>query len=229
MNNVPDLYRSIKQILDNSNLSLTNRGLDNVISLKGVADEIAKLGIINRLPYLLRKEIIEVTKDDLSGATNIPISAFENCKNLTTVTMPDSVTDIGSFAFGSCYNLTNITISNSLTSIGPYAFHYCTSLENVTIPNSVTNIDNSAFYYCYNLTSIVIPNSVNSIGGHAFYNCGNLDNVYMYSITPPTLGNTNAIPNDTLIHVPVGGGDAYKSATNWSYYSDRIVEDIVIE
>ena len=81
------------------------------------------------------------------------------------------VTSIGSYAFSYCRNLTSVTISNSVTSISDGAFYYCSSLTSVTIPSSVTTIGSSAFFYCSSLTYITIPNSVTSIGNDAFFLC----------------------------------------------------------
>ena len=56
---------------------------------------------------------------------------FENCKSLTSVTIPDSVTSIGGWAFCDCTSLTSVTIPDSVTEIGTVAFYGCTSLTNV--------------------------------------------------------------------------------------------------
>ncbi|MGN0854582.1 MAG: leucine-rich repeat domain-containing protein [Kiritimatiellia bacterium] len=90
------------------------------------------------------------------------------------VTIPDSVTSIGSYAFYGCSSLTNVTIPDGVTSIGSYAFEYCSSLTNVTIPDGVTSIGSSAFYGCSGLTSVTIPDSVTSIGSRAFAWCEGL-------------------------------------------------------
>ena len=74
------------------------------------------------------------------------------CKNTV---IPGNVTSIGSAFFG-CSGLTSITIPNSVTSIGTSAFYGCSGLTSVTIPNSVTSIGMSAFYGCTGLTSITI-------------------------------------------------------------------------
>ncbi|MBQ7124795.1 MAG: leucine-rich repeat domain-containing protein, partial [Clostridia bacterium] len=71
-------------------------------------------------------------------------------------------------------NVKNVTIPDSVTSIGSYAFFDCTSLKSIVIPDSVTSIGHSAFYGCTSLESIVIPDSVTSIGYHAFYGCSKL-------------------------------------------------------
>ena len=68
-----------------------------------------------------------------------------------------------------------------------------------------------------------------SIGNSAFELCTNLTDIYLKSTTPPTLGNIDAIPTTTIIHVPVGSGETYKSATNWSNHASKIVEDIILE
>ena len=94
--------------------------------------------------------------------------AFEDCKSLTEITIPDSVTRIGSRAFYGCTSLTEITMPDRVTEIEKGAFFDCTSLAEITIPDSVTRIGDDAFYGCTSLTSITIPDSVTSIESNAF-------------------------------------------------------------
>ena len=114
---------------------------------------------------------------DIPSTVNILKSTFCDCVNLTSVTIPNSVTSIGDSAFSGCTGLTSVTIPNSVTSIGVSAFLGCTGLTSVTIPNSVTSIGDYAFSECTGLTNVTIPNSVTSIGGYAFSECTGLTNV----------------------------------------------------
>ena len=110
------------------------------------------------------------------SVTSISNEAFENCWELTSITIPNSITSIGNAAFR-CSGLTSITIPNSVTSIGAMAFFSCSNLTSITLPNSVTNIDNHTFNHCEALTSINIPNSVISIGNWAFSDCSSLKSI----------------------------------------------------
>ena len=123
-----------------------------------------------------------------NSVTNICKNAFYRCSGLTSITIPENVITIGDYAFGNCNGLTEVTIGNSVTSIGNEAFEGCSGLTSVTIPNSVTSIGNGTFAFCSNLKSITIPNSVTSIGDWAFNHCRELT-----SVTIPT--NITAISN----------------------------------
>lgn len=157
--NIANLYRKIKQILNDSNVALVNKGLNAVNNLSEIPSSIANIESINKLTYVLSGEIIEVDENDLDG----------------------------------------------VSTIGDYVFSNCTKLKNITIPDSVT-----------------------TIGKGAFDSCGNLTDIYLKPTTPPTLKNRYAIPDTTIIHVLVDSGDAYRNATNWSYYAARIIEDLEI-
>ena len=112
-----------------------------------------------------------------NSVTEIGEEAFRDCSSLTSVTIPNSVTKIGFSAFYGCSSLTSVTIPNSVTSISAYTFSGCSSLTSVTIPNSVTSISWCAFEGCSSLTSVTIPNSVTSIDWSAFWGCSSLTSV----------------------------------------------------
>jgi hypothetical protein len=147
---------------------------------------------------------------------------YLNGELVKDLVVPNSVTSIGDYAFGGCPYLTSVTIPNSVTSIGKQAFGGCPKLSSVTIPNSVTSIGDFAFEGCTSLTSITIPNSVTSIGDVAFSRCISLKTITCEAITPPELGSYNDLSNVQVVYVPAESVNAYKTATNWSYYSNII-------
>ncbi len=110
--------------------------------------------------------------------TAIGYRAFYECRNLTGITIPDSVTSIGGAAFYLCNSLTSINIPDSVTSIGSSAFTYCYDLTSISIPHGTTDLGYATFAYCTSLKSVLIPNSVTFIDGWAFKNCGSLETVY---------------------------------------------------
>ena len=101
------------------------------------------------------------------GVTNIMESAFVECDNLTSVTIPGSVERIGGEAF-SWSGLTSVIIPEGVESIGERAFSFC-NLTSVIISEGVESIGREAFCSCRDLESIVIPTSIRSIGGDAFW------------------------------------------------------------
>ena len=105
-----------------------------------------------------------------SGAVTIPESVSYNGNTY-------NVTDISGSAFAYCYDLTSITIPNSLTSIGERAFTRCISLQSATIPSSVTEIGERAFEDCESLTSAVIPDGVKTISDRSFFGCTSLSSL----------------------------------------------------
>ena len=114
-------------------------------------------------------------------------SAFSGCSSLTSVTIGNSVTNIGWSAFSGCSGLTSISVENGNTVydsrdncnaiIKTATNTLIAGCKNTIIPNSVTSIGYRAFYNCSSLTSVTIPNSVTNIGDYAFSGCSSLTSV----------------------------------------------------
>lgn len=130
-----------------------------------------------------------------SSVTTIGDFAFNNCQNLSNITLHSGITSIGENAFANCWSLAGtIALPSTLTTLGSSAFWNCSQLSvtfpltwsvtsipdncfsgcgfnsssSITIPDGVTSIGNNAFYNCSGLTSVTLPNSLTSVGSGAF-------------------------------------------------------------
>ncbi|KNY25663.1 leucine-rich repeat protein [Pseudobacteroides cellulosolvens] len=121
------------------------------------------------------KELTSITIPQ--GVTAIHYGVFKDCTKLKSVSMPESLIRIGVCAFSGCTGLTNISIPKGVTSIGLCAFEGCTGLTGIEIPDGVTFIDAYTFRNCSSLASIKLPESLKSIGSLAFSGCHSLTDI----------------------------------------------------
>lgn len=143
--------------------------------------------------------------------TSIGDEAFfacvHDCFNMSTVAIPDSVTNIGYYAFAECLRLTNLTIPNGVVNIADNAFDHCQRLLKLTIPGTVISIGHATFANCCSLTNIVIPASVTNIGKGAFAGCANLQ-VILVNSANKFYDSVDGILFDkkhtTLVQYPIG-------------------------
>lgn len=113
------------------------------------------------------------------GLYKIGESAFSHCSSITSLSLPDSVAEIGGWAFHWCDKLIEINIPEGVTRIEEGIFSSCKSLESIKTPESVAWIDEYAFYHCESLTSISIPDGVTKINSRTFGHCYNLSGVHI--------------------------------------------------
>lgn len=102
--------------------------------------------------------------------TLIRKEAFDGCRELYAISIPNTIVEIGEYAFRGC-GIANVIIPESVRTVGVYCFSTCNNLVAATLPNSIALIPNGTFYACDNLESISIPESVKCIGESAFHYC----------------------------------------------------------
>lgn len=206
------------------------------------------------LDGIITKNIQEIS----SNTTHIGGYVFQSCTNLTTVNFPQCTSIysraffgcrslssaifpkclfIGSSAFANCDNLSIISFPRC-SYIQEGAFSYCLSLTSINFPRCLT-VSYRAFSRCYSLTSATFLR-LTTLNTSAFYDCSNfttfvLNTSSVCKLTGDPFSST-PISNSTLtgyfgsIYVPASLVNAYKSATNWAQYSNRItaIDDTII-
>ena len=158
-----------------------------------------------------------------NSLTNLNQGVFEYDRVLQSITIPNSVASIGNYCFRDCNAMTAATLSNKLTTIGSYAFYNDYNLGNVTFPNTLTRIESNAFRNCRGMSNVIIPSSVSYIGNDAFRDCANLEYIYMYPMTPPSVGNSYFFDNtnECPIYVYCEALPAYQAHSTWRKYAKR--------
>ena len=174
--------------------------------------------------------------------------SFQNCTSLTGITIPNSVTEIGTSAFQTCTSFTectfepnssltkigegafrwarftNIEIPSSVTSIGKYCFSDCPNLETVVLPPNITALNEGVFNLCSGITSIDIPDAVTSISNVAFCDCFGLTSITIgtgiTSIDWQSFRNTRNLTSITIKAVtpPTLDGTAFSGMANCPIY-----------
>ena len=108
--------------------------------------------------------------------TYLEHDAFWLATSLQSVSMP-SVTWIGEACFYSDSSLTNVTVPAGVTELAAWTFGNCTSLQSVDLPDGITTMNDGVFYCCYSLQSVILPSTLTNIGSGAFYECYSLQSI----------------------------------------------------
>ena len=157
-----------------------------------------------------------ISTADYSGSVTIPNNVSVGIQGWT-------VRGIGYKAFGECRGLTSISLPGTLTYIDDLAFIRCTSLSEIQIPENVTRIGTNAFENCSSLGVVSLPSTLTSIGSVAFTDCNNISYIYSQAAEPPTLGNnvfTSTTYSNAYLLVPNSvSKEKYQAAPGWSNFS----------
>lgn len=105
------------------------------------------------------------------------MGAFENCKLITEVDVPEGVEELGGMTFYNCESLEKVSLPSTLKRMRGVTFGYCRSLVSVDLPESFESFYNGEFAVCSSLKSIHIPDHVTEIPDQNFNNCNNLVSV----------------------------------------------------
>lgn len=123
------------------------------------------------------KVLKNITKITLPNTiTYIGEKAFFDDEKLTEINIPEGVTEIGDYAFQGC-GIKTLILPGTVREIGYGAFTFCCNLEQVVFRNGITEIPKNAFNCCINLSSAEIPNSVRIICRDAFNGCQSLESI----------------------------------------------------
>ena len=146
--------------------SLTEANIPSAVEFEGNQYAVTK---INDRVFSGNTNLTSVTLPE--SLTTLGIRTFGGCQSLKTIKIPSGVTTIPDQCFDGCSSLESVTIPEGVTDIGAYAFGSC-NLNALTLPESLEKIGSHAFSYNRVLKSVNIPAKVKTIGAHAFYNCG---------------------------------------------------------
>lgn len=164
--------------------------------------------------------VVYDTVDALAGS-------FEQCTNLASITLPSTAMELYGNTFIYCESLGSITLSNNTTldDGGSNIFGHCTSLTNIIIPSSIKKLPYGFLSFCENLKTVTIEaTDFNIFSDNVFFNCTSLESITLKATIPPTFGYNMLynVPANVNIYVPCASLNAYKAASGWSTYANRI-------
>ena len=154
--------------------------------------------------------------------TKIGYEAFRKCKNLTSITLPNTIKRIHEYAFETCSGLKSINIPNSVEQIDSWSFNG-TSITTVRLPNSIKDID-FAFNGCKSLTTVILPNTTFTLSDSSFGNCDKLTTFYSLADDPSkiTLRFYSFDYDGKTLYVKKGLKSKYQSAPEWKKFPNIV-------
>ena len=144
---------------------------------------------------------------------------------MDNITLPSSLTHIGSTAFFNCRSLVSIDLPSSVTAIGSSAFNYCASLTSFVFPSSLKKVLD-LFSNCVSLASVTIPSSVTYIGDYFLFFSTGPNLVVTLEHTDPnsvTLGSGVFDLVSKNIKIPSAALAAFKAHSKWKKWKDKMV------
>ena len=136
------------------------------------------------------------------------------------MTIPSSVTSIEDGAFALCGNLSSVTLEEGLTALGTQMFQGDPSLTQISFPNSITDLPAGILSSCENLVSVTLGEGVDTIEHNAFGNSDKLARLTIYASAPPKvhLDDNPELVSSCSLMVPSSAKAAYKAHPYWSKF-----------
>ena len=157
----------------------------------------------------------------LYPVTSIGSESFRNCKQLTVITIPESIDNIGKQAFRDCWGLTTITVPGSVQYIEEEAFMYCSNMTSATFAEGVSELPDRLFQGCTHLTEVLLPASLEQVGEETFLDCSHLQTVQCDAFNPPSAYATTfkGVPvEQAVLVVPADAVAFYQATSPWSRF-----------
>ena len=200
---------------------------------------------INDYAFQACPQLSDINLDRLTTLTYVGTYAFANT-GFTTMTLPNTITEMGYGAFRECQQLTSINVPTQLTSvpydfvcyspnltsvkmhdgirtIGHYAFYGCKALSAIELNDQITTIEYSAFYGCESLALDKLPTALTYIGDDAFRGTKNITG----KLTIPS--GVTTIGSDAFRESGISGVELPEGVTNWGstiFYKCTSLKDV---
>lgn len=225
--------------LDDVSLTLIKESSEDIVEIDGifyymdvenltatVVPELEDAPYFNTAPSgkIIIPSIVEDAEGTEYTVVGIDDNAFAECKELTEVVLPNTVTRIGNSAFDNS-GIQTIIIPETVTEMGQWIFMNCQNLTNITFPNNIAQLPDGICWNCSSLKEIEIPASVVGLGYDVFNSCTNLKKIICNAIVPPTIifqtngGAFFKVDREKAeLVVPAGSEKAYKEAEEWKSF-----------
>ena len=153
---------------------------------------------------------------NFSKKENAPF--YDSRSQIKSFTFGEAVEHIPAYLCTGMNMLTSITIPNSVTNIGNETFRDCSSLSSITIPNSVTSIGKGTFEGCAQLEKLTLGSAVKNIAANAFAGCNRLYHIYSYPTNPPVADQSSFSNYNVYLHVPCDYKEEYDLDIFWGNF-----------
>lgn len=163
-----------------------------------------------------------------STVTYIGNSAFRGCSQLSEIVIPDGVVSIGQYAF-SASGLVSVDIPDSVTTLDRGAFERCSRLTEISIGSGITELPLDVFASCYSLTSVTIPGTVETVDG-SFHDSSNIRSITIGDGVKRIERNAFAnLPYITSLEIPDSVTYIGPAFSNCTGIGSVVIPDSVVE